>query len=479
MTEDLRKKTKKSIFWNALDKVGFQVVALLIGLITARLLTPKDFGYVGALAIFTALSNILVESGFTSAMVRRKNNTDAEYMAVLLFNFLLSIAIYLVLFISAPYIAMFFKMPELESLSRFLFLAIVLNSFGLVQNIVLTQRLEFRVLSLASLISAVLSGIFTIVFIFKDFGYWALAWQIIMQTGFKSLLLWIFSSWKPVFAIDFKVIKELFSFSFSLIFSSVIMTTVRYIYSIVIGRNFTAQDLGYYSQAFKFHLIPSNVVSGTVSGVAYPVLSSLNQDETRQLAYFRKLIRVTAFVIFPVMLGLCVAFDNLVEVALTAKWLPIVPYFRILGVAAIFMPLHSMNISINTAKGYPSRSFYIETIRNVLVVVSLLFCLSSIHLMLISFSLTYFISYIIGTFSVRKLLPYKIKEQVMDILPYASVSILMGVGIYMIHFLKPELGLYLTTLMQILFGLLFYCISLYFLGSSIFAEVLDLLKKKL
>ncbi|HQJ90527.1 MAG TPA: oligosaccharide flippase family protein, partial [Paludibacteraceae bacterium] len=132
MTEDLRKKTKKSIFWNALDKVGFQVVALLIGVITARLLTPKDFGYIGALAIFTALSNILVESGFTSAMVRRKNNTDAEYMAVLLFNFLLSVAIYLVLFISAPYIALFFNMPELESLSRFLFLAIVLNSFGLV-----------------------------------------------------------------------------------------------------------------------------------------------------------------------------------------------------------------------------------------------------------------------------------------------------------------------------------------------------------
>lgn len=159
MAEDLRKKTTKSIVWNALDKVGFQVVALLVGLITARLLSPTDFGFVGALAIFTALSNILVESGFTSAMVRRGNNTDAEYMAVLLFNFLLSVFIYFLLYVSTPFIAGYFRMPELIDLSRFLFLAIILNSFGLVQNIILTKRLEFRILSLASLISAVLAGV--------------------------------------------------------------------------------------------------------------------------------------------------------------------------------------------------------------------------------------------------------------------------------------------------------------------------------
>ncbi|MFA6778944.1 MAG: lipopolysaccharide biosynthesis protein [Paludibacteraceae bacterium] len=478
MAEDLRKKTTKSIVWNALDKVGFQVVALLVGLITARLLSPTDFGFVGALAIFTALSNILVESGFTSAMVRRGNNTDAEYMAVLLFNFLLSVFVYFLLYVSAPFIAGYFRMPELIDLSRFLFLAIILNSFGLVQNIILTKRLEFRILSLASLISAVLAGVGTVFLIVNGFGYWALAWQIVMQVGFKSVLLWMLSSWRPVLSVDLKVIRELFSFSFSLILSNILMTVVRYIYSIVIGRHFTAQDLGYYSQAFKFHQIPSNVVSGTISGVAYPVLSSLNDDEPRQLSYLRKLIRVTAFCIFPLMLGLCAAFDNLVEVALTAKWLPIVPYFRILCVAAIFFPLHSMNVSLNTIKGYPTRSFMIEVLRNVLVVVSLFFCIGSIRLMLASFSLTYVVSYLIGLFYVRQLLPYKIKEQIMDVLPYAAISIVMSVGVFLLGFLKPELGIYLTTLCQILFGLAFYCLALYLLGSSIFAEVCEILKRK-
>ncbi|MBP5455300.1 MAG: oligosaccharide flippase family protein [Paludibacteraceae bacterium] len=189
MGNDLKQQTKRSIVWNAFDKVGFQAIALLVGLITARCLTPNDFGLLGALAIFTALSNILVESGFTSAMVRREKNTDAEYMAVFYFNLLLSLLIYGILFFSAPFISSYFNMPELLWLSRLLFLAIVFNSVGIVQTIVLTKRMEFKVLSLSSLLSAGLAGVITVVMIYLDFGYWALAAQILMQVGFKSLFL--------------------------------------------------------------------------------------------------------------------------------------------------------------------------------------------------------------------------------------------------------------------------------------------------
>ena len=476
MGNNLKQQTKRSIVWNAFDKVGFQAIALLVGLITARCLTPNDFGLLGALAIFTALSNILVESGFTSAMVRRENNTDAEYMAVFFFNLLLSLLIYGLLFVSAPSISDYFNMPELLWLSRVLFLAIILNSVGIVQTIVLTKRMEFKVLSLSSLLSAALAGVFTIEMIYFDFGYWAMAAQILMQVGFKSFVLWSLSSWTPDCQVDFRVIRELFGFSFSLILSGILGTVVKYVYNLVIGHNFQRQDLGYYSQAFKFHQIPSFVVSGTISGVAYPVLSSLNHDESLQLSYFRKLMRVTAFCIFPVMLGLFVAFDNLVSIVLTDKWLPIVPYFRILCLAAILIPLHSMNLSLNTIKGYPKRSFALEMVRNVLVLVTLLFCLDSITNMLISYSLTYLVAYFISAFYVSRILPYGVWMQLKDIFPYAVLAILMSVVMYFVPMMG--LGLYPTAALQLLMGGLFYCLALYLLGSKVFDEVLEVMRKK-
>ncbi|MBP5455299.1 MAG: oligosaccharide flippase family protein [Paludibacteraceae bacterium] len=285
----------------------------------------------------------------------------------------------------------------------------------------------------------------------------------------------MFSSWKPVRSVDARVIRELFCFSFSLIVSGVLVTVVRYVYNVVIGHNFQRQDLGYYSQAFKFHQIPSNVVSGTVSGVAYPVLSSLNQNEPMQLAYFRKLIRVTAFCIFPVMAGLFVAFDNLVSIILTDKWLPIVPYFRILCVAAVLFPLHSMNVTLNTIKGFPKRSFAIEMARNVLVIVTLFFCLDSIVHMLVSFSLTYLAAYFISAFSVSRILPYGVMTQIKDIFPYAAISALMALIMYFV----PSLGLnlYVTALLQLCIGGSFYCLALYLLGSKVFEEVLEVRRK--
>lgn len=477
MADTLSKDTKKSILWNGLDKAGFQVIALIVGLITTRMLTPDDFGLIGALAIFTALSNILVESGFTSAMVRRKNNTDAEYMGVLIFNILISIVAYLLLYICAPFIAHYYNEPPLTDLSRLLFTSIILNAFSIIQTIVLTQKMEFKTLSQANIYSALLAGIITIVMIFLDFGFWALAWQIVLQNGFKSLFLWLMSPWKITKNINTKIIRELFSFSTSLIGANVMITTIRHIYSLVIGRSFSIIHLGYYTQAFKYHQIPANVVSSTINGVAYPVLSRLNEDEKRQLVYFRKLVRVSAFCIFPVMLGLMAAFDNLVYVALTAKWLPIVPYFRILCVAAIFLPLHNLNTSLITLKGYPRKNFQVEVFRNAIIILSLILFRKNIELMLISFSASYVASFLLGSYFTSKFLPYSITKQIRDLCPYAIISIAMATIVYFIpQFIN--FNIYIITFIQVFSGILFYVITLKLLGSTIFNEITNMLNKK-
>jgi O-antigen/teichoic acid export membrane protein len=187
----LKKNTIVSMIWNAVDKVGFQVVALMVGIITARLLSERDFGLIGALSVFTLIANILVESGFSSALIRRKENTDEEYSAVFVFNLGLSVLIYALLFFLAPLLASFYEMPELTNLARLLFLAIVLNSLGIVQIAIYTRNLEFSKLTKINLAAGVAAGVVTVWLSVKGYGYWALAWQQILQVGVKTLLLWL------------------------------------------------------------------------------------------------------------------------------------------------------------------------------------------------------------------------------------------------------------------------------------------------
>lgn len=477
MSDSLKKDTISALVWNTLDKVGFQMLALIVGIITARLLSPRDFGLIGALAVFVMLSNILVESGFTTALIRRKKNTDEEYSAMLYFNILLSIVIYLILFFSAPQIANFFHMPELSSLARLLFLAIILNSFGLVQNIILTKELAFRTLTIANIISAFVSGIICIsLILFWHFDYWALAWQQVIQIGVRVIMLWILSSWRPVMKANFLVIKEVFSFSILMLTSALINSIMKNIYNVIIGRTYNAQVLGYYTQANKFQLIPSNVILLTMSGVTYPVLSKLNDDTSRQLMYFRKIIRITAFLIFPIMIGLLAMTEELVQIVLTDKWLPAAPYFKILVLAALVSPFHTLNLNILTLKGFAKTGLSLEVFRNILIILSLFFCLGNIESMLIGFSAASFISYFADIYIVRRKTGYDMWDQIKDVLPYAGISVAMyfvikGVGLI-------NLGIYTTSALQILSAVIFYYLILKALGSQVLIDAVDFFKSK-
>lgn len=469
--DSLKKRTSKALVWNAIDKAGFQVVALAVGIITARLLSPRDFGLMGALAIFVAISNILVESGFTSALVRRPNNSDKEYGAIFYFHLLLSILIYILLYISAPLIASFFNMPELESLSRFLFLAIIINSLGIVQNIVLTKSLSFKLMSAINLTSALVAGVVAVILVLFGFDYWALAWQLFLQSFVRVFLMWIFGK-RFSFNPDFQVIREVFSFSIFLLLTSLGTTIVKNIYNVIIGRLFSAEQLGYYSQANKFQQIPSTVISSTQVGVAYPVLAKLNSEPTRQLFYFRKIIRITSFLIFPVMMGLLSITNELVTIVLTDKWLPAVPYFQLLVVAAIIAPFHSLNLNFLTVKGYSKLNFRLELIRNTLIIISLLFCYRDIKWMMIGFSTASVLSYVCDLFLVREKSGYKVKEQLQDIAPYAIISGLMFLLVKAVGMLP--LGFYTTVGLQIIAACCFYFISLKMLGSQVLKNIFDM-----
>jgi O-antigen/teichoic acid export membrane protein len=475
MTGTLKQNTIKSFLWNIFEKAGFQFIALLVGIFTARMLSPRDFGLIGALAIFTQLSNIFVESGFTSTMVRRKHNENSEYSAIFIINLTLGILFYLILFFNAPFISYFFEMPELTNLSRFLFLAILINSIGIIPNIILTRSLSFQKTATANMISAIVSAIVTVLLVIYGYEYWALAWQQITQSIVRSVFLWIFSGWS-ISRPNFRILKEIFSFSFILLITSVFSTGVRNLYNLVIGKLYSATELGYYTQANKFQSIPSNIISTAVTGVSYPVLSKLNEEKNRQLLYFGKIIRVIAFMIFPLMLLLFTTAEELVTIILTEKWLPAVPYFRILIIYGLIFPLHSMNVSFLIVKGYPKLNFQLEIFRNGLYILFLALYSSSIEKMLIGYSFATVLSYIADMIFVQRRTSYTMLRQLKDIFPYFAISVITFFvikGTKLIH-----TGPFLSLILQWAIAGIFYVTVLKLLGSRIIEEMISLVKKK-
>lgn len=474
---NLKKQTTISLIWNGLDKVGYQIIALVVGIITARLLSPTDFGYITALAVFTTLSNILVESGFTAALIRRPNCTNAEYSAAFVFNIAISICFYLILFFAAPAIADYFNMPPLKNLSRIIFIAIIFNAFSIIPNIILTKCLNFKKIAIADLTGMLCSGVITVYMSIMGYGYWAIAAQQLSQILIKAIILWHFSKWRPQHKMNFIVITEIFSFSTVLILASIISTIVKYLYNFFIGPRYSSNDLGYYGQAYKFHLIPPTVIGTTLTGVTYPVLSSLNGDKERQMIYIQKTMKITAFLTFPVMIGLYAVAPNFITVVLTDKWMPMLSYFKILIIAGISIPFYSVNASTLNALGFPKINFLIEMIRNSLIL-GLLFILNdSISMIITGYLISYWISLIISGIYIERYTGYKLAQQIFHVLPSLVISAIMAISVVSID-RQINVNVYTRFALQIIVGMLVYTSLAWGLKMQLTKDITDILKNK-
>lgn len=474
---NLKRQTTISLLWNGINKVGYQVIALLVGIITARLLSPTDFGYIAALALFSSLSNILIESGFTSALVRRSNNTNADYSAAFVFNIILSLVFYVILFIVAPDIAAYFNMPPLKNLARILFLTIIFNAFTIIPNIILTKELSFKKIATADLLSMVISGIITIYMALTGWEYWAIAAQQLSQTFSRAVIMWILSHWHLGKEFNFSIMREIFAFSTVLIISSVISNCVKYVYNFFIGPRYSSEDLGYYGQAYKFHQIPPTIISSTLTGVSYPVLSSLNDDKPRQQQYIEQIVRLTAFVTFPVMAGLWVVAPHFISVILTDKWMPMLPYFRLLLIAGTVLPFYNFNLNLLNAVGLPKLNFTNELIRNILILTLLFVFNGTIQEIIFGYLIACFSAYFISVVIIHIKIGYKIFDHMKHILPPLIISLIMDLTImWLDRAIDCNAGLAL--LIQIAVGTIVYFGIAYTFKLQILNYLIDNIKNK-
>lgn len=321
MAESLKQKTIRGVLWSTLERFSVQGIQFVVMIIMARMLTPNDYGLIGMLAVFIAVSQSLVDSGFSQALIRKQDRTETDNSTVFYFNLVVGVVLYGVLFVTAPLIARFYNEPQLVNITRVIGLSVLFNSLVVVQRALLTIQIDFKTQAKAALTAAITSGIIGIWMAYSGYGVWSIVAQQLINLGTNVLLLWILSHWRPRWTYSWKSFQELFGFGSKMLASGLLDTLYRNIYLIVIGKVFSASDLGYYTRAHQFTDFPSSNLTGIIQRVTYPVLCSIQNEDERLGNVYRRFLRISAFVIFPLMMGLAAVAEPLVLTLLKEQWL--------------------------------------------------------------------------------------------------------------------------------------------------------------
>lgn len=347
----LKEKTAHGLYWGTISQASQQLLNLLFGICLARLLTPADYGMVGMLTLFSAIASALQEGGFQAALANRKNPDDRDYNSVFWVNILIGITVYVVLFCCAPLIARFFKIPELTALARFQFLGFVIASFNTAQSGVLFKNLMVRQRAYGIITANLVAGIVGVAMAWLGFAYWGLATQNLVFIGTIALMNWHFSPWRPSLRIDFGPVREMFGFSSRLLLTNVFLQFNNYFFSVVLGRLYRPDMVGYFTQANKWSTMGSSLIDGTVSSVAQPVLAEVADDRERQLQVFRKMLRFTAFISFPALFGLALIAREFIIITVTDKWAYSIPILQVLCLWGAFFPISRLYTNLIISRG--------------------------------------------------------------------------------------------------------------------------------
>lgn len=447
-------------------------------ILMARILTPADYGIVGMLAIFIAISQSLVDSGFSQALIRKQDRSEIDNSTVFYFNIAVGIVMYLILFFSAPLIADFYSEPLLVPITRAIGLSVVFNSLVVVQRALLTVNLDFKTQAKASLVGAVISGAIGISMAYTGFGVWAIVWQQLSNLAIVTILLWILAHWKPIWAYSWKSFKELFGFGSKLAISSIIDTLYKNIYLIVIGKVFNASDLGYYTRASQFAQFPSSNFTGIIQRVTYPILCTLQGDAPKLKDVYRRFLRLSAFIVFPLMVGLAAVAKPLILFLLNEQWAFCIILLQIICFSKMWYPIHAINLSLLQVQGRSDLFLKLEIIQKI-IGVSIL-CITvpmGLITMCIGGIFVSIIDLIINTHYTGKLIHLGFFSQMKDLLPTLLLSLATG-GIVYLTVSSIQLNSWLTLGIGIVEGVLIYTIAAKILRFSEFSELLFIIRRK-
>lgn len=478
MAESLKKKTVHGVLWSTLERFSVQGIQFVVMIIMARMLTPNDYGLVGMLTIFIAISQSLIDSGFSQALIRKQDRTEIDNSTVFYFNFVVGLILYGILFAAASLIADFYNEPQLIPITRVIGLSVLFNSLVVVQRALLTIKIDFKTQAKAALTAAISSGIVGIWMASSGYGVWSIVAQQLINLGINTLLLWVLSHWRPQITYSWRSFHELFGFGSKLLASGLIDTLYRNIYLIVIGKVFSASDLGYYTRAHQFTDFPSSNLTGIIQRVTYPVLCSIQDEDERLANVYRRFLRISAFVIFPLMMGLAAVAEPLVLTLLKEQWLFAATLLSIICFQMMWYPIHAINLNLLQVKGRSDLFLKLEIYKKIVGVVIL--CIT-IPLGLVAMCIGGFfssmIALIINTYYTGQLIHVGYFRQMRDLMPIFLLSVSMGVVVYLaINTLGIQPIAQLC--IGIVIGILYYVLLALLFKFTEFKELLQLLKRK-
>lgn len=449
--QSLIDKTVKGVAWSGIDNVAQFGVSFVVSIVLARLLTPDDYGLIGIITIFTAVCTALINGGFTSALIRKKNVTDDDYNTSFIVNLGMSLLLYVVIYICSPLIADFFDRDELIALTRVSALGMIIGALALVQQTRLTKLIDFKSQTKITVIASVTSGIVGIVMALMDFGVWSLVVQSLTSQSLRTILLWVANKWVPQLRFSSECFHELFGFGWKMMAVGVIDTVWKELYQVVVGKFYSPATLGQYTRAKGFSQLFSSNLTNVIQRVTYPVLSNIQDEKERMIAAYRRIIRVTMFITAISMFFLGAISEPLLYCLIGPKWNEAATYLPLICFVGSLYPLHAINLNMLQVQGRSDLFLGLEIVKKTIGILPLYICIVyGVMPMLYTSIFTSIICYFLNSYYPGKLLGYSSWMQIKDIAPSYGIAIIVSFSVYFLKYLP--LSYWIVLPLQLIVG---------------------------
>ncbi len=449
--QSLKDKTVKGTYWSAADAFLGHGVTFLVGIVLARLLTPVEYGLIGICTIFVTVLSGVVDSGFSTALIRRKEVTDDDYNTMFITNMLMSIVMYLCLYFFAPLIAYFFERPELISILRVVGLLLIIQATSITQVTILTKRIDFKTKTKASLLSAISSGVIGVSMAYCSFGVWSLVGQQLSKQLFYSITLWFLNKWWPEWRFSKSSFHYMWGFGWKMMLSGLLNNIWNQLYQVIVGKYYSPATLGQYTRSKEYASIFSSNFTSIVQRVTYPALAEVQDEKDRMVTAYRKVIKVTMFITTISMLSLGAVAEPLIYCLIGPQWHEAATYLPLICISMSFYPLHAINLNMLQIQGRSDLFLWLEVIKKIITLGPLFIgAFIGIIPMLWTIIVTTIISYFLNSYFPGKLLGYSSWKQIKDIAPSYGIATTIAVAVFPFKFLPVSYWVVLP--MQVLVG---------------------------
>lgn len=465
----------KNFIWRFAERSGAQLVTFIVSIVLARILAPEDYGQIALITVFTTIMQVFVDSGLGTALIQKKDANDLDFSSVFYFNFVICLVLYVVMFVAAPFIAGFYGDSSLTPIIRVISLTIIISGVKGIQQSYVSRNMLFKRFFYSTLGGTIFSAFLGIALAYTGFGVWAIVAQQLSNTAIDTLILWLTVKWRPKRMFSWRRLKGLLSFGWKMLASSLLDTVYNNVRSLIIGKMYSSSDLAYYDQGQKFPNVIVTNINTSIDSVLLPTMASAQDDADRVKSMTCRAIKTSTYIMAPLMMGLAFCAEPIVELVLTDKWLPCVPFLRIFCITYMFYPIHTANLNAIKAMGRSDLFLKLEIAKKIVGMILLLSTMwFGVMAMAYSLLVSSVLSQIINSWPNRKLLNYGYLEQLKDILPGIILAVFMGFCVNLVSLL--DLSNIVTLLIQIPLGAVIYIVSSALLHLESFKYLIDMIR---